>query len=170
MTLTEQASPPELPLRPCVGIMMLDPRGKVWIGRRRPRWLAKDVPAIWQMPQGGILPGEDARTAALRELHEETGAVSVEILAEIPGWLSYELPPHLLGVALKRRYRGQEQRWFAMRFHGPDSEISITPSAGAKAEFKAWRWADMSEVVDLALPFKRPIYESVVREFAHLAP
>ncbi|MGE5512055.1 MAG: RNA pyrophosphohydrolase [Bacteroidota bacterium] len=158
----------ELPYRPSVGIMLLDSVGRVWIGRRSPKWFADKSAYIWQMPQGGIMPGEDPRQAALRELEEETSVSAVEILAEAADWRSYELPDHLLGVALKGRYRGQRQKWFAMRFLGMDAEIDIGPRNGHKAEFDAWRWASVDELVDLAVPFKRPIYEAVVHEFAHL--
>jgi putative (di)nucleoside polyphosphate hydrolase len=168
LSLTEHINAPNLPLRPCVGIMLLNSRGKAWIGQRRPRWIPADAESIWQMPQGGILPGENPLTAALRELKEETGVSSVEVLAEMPEWLTYRLPPHLLGVALKRRYAGQCQRWFAMRFTGEDSEITLIPQAGGKAEFSAWRWATLKELPGLALPFKRPIYEAVISEFADL--
>lgn len=158
-----------LPLRACAGIMLLNRFGQVWIGRRAPKWLADKSGCIWQMPQGGLSGDERPVDAALRELEEETGATSVELAGEIQGWLTYELPPHLLGVALKGRYRGQKQRWFAMRFLGPDSEISIRPRKGLKAEFDAWRWAAIDEVPDLVPAFKRGIYETVVAEFGHLA-
>jgi putative (di)nucleoside polyphosphate hydrolase len=168
LTLTEQTTHPDLPLRPCVGIMLINRHGRAWIGQRRPRWIPEDAGPIWQMPQGGILPGEPPRDAALRELYEETGVRSVTILAEAPRWLTYRLPDYLLGIALKGRYSGQRQRWFAMRFLGDDSEISLIPPQGGKAEFETWRWADISELSSLALPFKRPVYEAVIREFAHL--
>ena len=116
----------ELPYRPCVGIMLINRDGLVWVGRRLPKWVGDRSGYIWQMPQGGIAGGEPARTAALRELEEETAVRSVEIIAEAPGWLSYDLPTELLGVALKGRYRGQRQKWFAMRFLGEDREIDIS--------------------------------------------
>lgn len=158
----------ELPLRPCAGIMLIDARGLVWIGRRLPKWIGDKSAAIWQMPQGGIAPSEDPERAALRELEEETGVTSVEIVAEAAHWLTYELPDHLVGVALKGRYRGQKQKWFAMRFTGKDSEIDISARDGRKAEFDAWRWARMSELPDLIVPFKRPVYEALAEEFGHL--
>ncbi len=148
--------------------MLINGRGEVWVGQRRPRWIPADADPIWQMPQGGILPGEAPLAAAFRELKEETGVVSVEVLAELPEWLTYRLPPHLLGVALKRRYAGQRQRWFAMRFLGDDSEITLIPQNGGKAEFSAWRWSPLYELPGLALPFKRPIYEAVIHGFADL--
>ncbi len=118
----------KLGYRPCVGIMVLNRQGLVWVGRRA------DAPGDaegrgnwWQMPQGGIDKGEDPATAALRELKEETGITNVDVLAETPGWLRYDLPPHLVGKAWKGKYRGQEQKWFAVRFLGADSDVDITP-------------------------------------------
>ena len=155
----------DLPYRPCVGIMLINRDGLVWVGRRRPKWAGDASGYIWQMPQGGISAGEQERVAALRELQEETGVSSVEVLAEAPDWLSYDLPDELLGVALKGRYRGQRQKWFAMRFTGEESEIDIRPRAGHKAEFDAWRWAPVAELPRLIVPFKRQVYEDVLREF-----
>ena len=170
MRLAANDQLPDLPLRPCVGIMLLNSTGKVWVGRRRPKWAGDKAAHIWQMPQGGIGNGEKPVEAALRELEEETGVTSVELLAKVDGWLTYELPDRLLGVALKGRYRGQKQKWFAMRFLGKDSEVEIAPRRkGLKAEFDAWRWAPMRDVPRLIVPFKRPVYETVVAEFAHLA-
>lgn len=158
-----------LPLRTCAGIMLLNREGKVWVGRRRPKWAGDHTAHIWQMPQGGIERYEPPRIAALRELREETGVTSVEVLAEHPEWLTYELPHHLLGVALKGRYRGQRQKWFAMRFTGRDSEIDIQPRNGLKAEFETWRWAPIELVPKLIVPFKRDVYERVTGAFGHLA-
>lgn len=159
----------ELPIRACVGIMLLNAEGKVWVGRRRPKWAGDHAAHIWQMPQGGIEKFETPRLAALRELREETGVTSVEIVAEHPDWLTYELPDNLLGIALKGRYRGQRQRWFAMRFLGQDSEIDIAPRDGLKAEFESWRWAPIDLVPKLIVPFKRGVYEQVAGAFGHLA-
>jgi putative (di)nucleoside polyphosphate hydrolase len=155
----------DLPYRPCVGIMLINRDGLVWVGRRRPKWAADASAPIWQMPQGGINPGEPERAAALRELEEETGVTSVEQLAEAPRWLSYDLPGELLGIALKGRFRGQRQKWFAMRFTGRDAEIDIAARGGHKAEFDAWRWAAASELAGHIVPFKRQVYADVVREF-----
>ena len=125
--------------------MLINRRGLVWVGRRRPKWAGDRSAHIWQMPQGGIAPARPRAAAALRELEEETGVISVEMLAEAPGWFTYELPEQLLGIALKGRYRGQRQKWFAMRFIGDEREIDIAPRGGHKAEFDAWRWAPVSE-------------------------
>jgi putative (di)nucleoside polyphosphate hydrolase len=161
----------ELPYRPCVGIMVLDRSGRVFIGRRvdGPEHMARTHD--WQMPQGGIDPGEDAWAAALRELYEETSMRSVERLEEIPDWLTYDLPADLRGHAWKGRYRGQKQKWFALRFTGDDGEIDIANPGGGghKAEFVEWRWEAMANLPALVVPFKRPVYEQVVRAFAHLA-
>lgn len=158
----------DLPYRPCVGIMLIDRRGLVWVGRRRPKWAGDRSAYIWQMPQGGISAGEDALTAALRELEEETGIRSVAVLAESPGWYTYDLPEKLRPKAWGGRFRGQRQRWFAMRFHGRDGEVALE-RPGHPAEFDAWRWAGIEELVGLVVPFKRAVYEQVVREFALLA-
>lgn len=163
---------PRLPLRPCAGIVLFNAKGRVWVGRRQPKW-ARNPQAyigdhIWQLPQGGIDKGERARDAAVRELREETGVSSAILLAEIPGWLSYELPRDLLGIALKGKYSGQQLRWFAMRFEGDEGEIDID-TTGVKSEFDAWRWASLEELPSLAVPFKRPIYETVACEFAPYA-
>ncbi len=163
------ATHPELPIRACVGIMLLNAEGKVWVGRRKPKWAGDHSAHIWQMPQGGIEKFEPPRIAALRELREETGVTNVEVLAEHPEWLSYELPAALLGIALKGRYRGQRQKWFAMRFLGHDSDIDVGPKDGVKSEFETWRWAPLSSVPKLIVPFKRHVYEQVAGTFGHLA-
>lgn len=149
--------------------MLLNREGLVWVGRRRPKWAGENQSHIWQMPQGGIEKFEAPRIAALRELREETGVTHVEVLEEYPEWLSYELPANLLGVALKGRYRGQRQKWFAMRFLGDDSDINIAPKEGTKAEFDTWRWAPIETVPQLIVSFKREVYEQVTKGFAHLA-
>jgi putative (di)nucleoside polyphosphate hydrolase len=161
---------PEQPAyRPCVGIMVLSHAGKVWIGRRHDAPGEPEGPgAWWQMPQGGIDETEDPAKAALRELHEETGIRSVEIVAESPGWYTYDLPPDLRPKAWGGRYRGQKQKWFAMRFTGRDDEVTLE-RPGHKPEFDAWRWAGIDELIGLIVPFKRTVYEQVVREFARLA-
>ena len=158
----------ELPYRPCVGIMLINRSGLVWVGRRRPKWAGDNSAHIWQMPQGGIDPGEAEEAAALRELEEETGVRSVELLARAPGWFTYDLPDELLGIALKGRYRGQRQKWFAMRFTGSDHEIDIAPRGGHKAEFDDWRWAPAADLPALAVPFKRQVYRDVLAVFASM--
>lgn len=158
---------PTLPYRPGVGIMLINNKGLVWTGRRLPKWAGDRSQYIWQMPQGGIDKGESPREAAFRELREETGVTSADIIGEIPEWLTYDLPDELLGIALKGKYRGQRQRWFAMRFWGDDSEINIQPFGG-KAEFDRWSWRTPDQLPELVVSFKQPIYHTVVSAFAHL--
>lgn len=152
--------------RPCVGITVINREGLVWIGRRA------DSPgeeegrgAWWQMPQGGIDAGEDPSKAALRELFEETGMRTVRILGETAGWLRYDLPTELVGKAWGGRYRGQEQKWFAVRFLGEESEIDIVPAAGHQVEFTEWRWVPIAALTGLIVPFKRDVYLQVVEAF-----
>lgn len=146
--------------------MLINRAGLVWIGRRRPKWVDDRSSFIWQMPQGGMMHKESPEAAALRELKEETGVRSVDVLAATPDWLTYDLPQDLVGIALKGRYRGQRQMWFAMRFTGADSEVRIKPPRRLKAEFDAWRWAYASEAAELVIPYKRELYEQVSRAFA----
>jgi putative (di)nucleoside polyphosphate hydrolase len=164
--------PETLPYRPCVGIMVLNRDGLVWAGRRivNPGDEMDGASQLWQMPQGGIDEGEDAEIAARRELYEETGIRSVSLIQEAPDWIHYDLPPHLIGVALKGKYRGQKQKWFAYRFEGEESEIAINPPPdGHAAEFDEWAWTPMAELPDMIVPFKRALYEKVVAAFRHLA-
>jgi putative (di)nucleoside polyphosphate hydrolase len=159
----------DLPYRPCVGIMVLNPAGLVWIGRRHDAPREPEGPgAWWQMPQGGIDEQEDPSKAALRELEEETGIRSVAIIAESPRWYTYDLPVHLRPQAWGGRYRGQKQKWFVARFTGSDDEVSLV-RPGHEPEFDAWRWADIGELVRLIVPFKRAVYEELVRDLAHFA-
>lgn len=163
--------------RPCVGIMLLNPKGLVFVGRRKgkrstERSADDPIPEHeWQMPQGGIDEGEKPFDAALRELREETSVRSVEFLAEAPEWLSYDLPHSVARKPWRGRFRGQTQKWFALRFTGAESEIDIdTPDEGHhKAEFDAWRWERMERLPDLIVPFKREVYVEVCARFAHLA-
>ena len=159
----------ELPYRACVGMMLINRAGLVFIGRRANGPEHIDATHVWQMPQGGVDPGEDTWAAAQRELMEETGVRSVEKLAEVPEWLTYDIPRTIAGRAWKGRYRGQRQKWFAMRFTGKDNEINVASPAGHKQEFIAWRWEPMKNLPDLIVPFKRPVYERVVAEFSRFA-
>lgn len=161
----------QAPYRPCVGVMLVNERGLVFIGRRRNKRQPEHVAPghEWQMPQGGIDPGEQPYAAALRELHEETNVRSVELIAEAPDWYSYDLPQDVAKKAWRGGYRGQTQKWFALRLTGAESEIDIhDPGPGHKPEFDAWRWEDISRLPELIIPFKRQVYEQVVAAFAPL--
>jgi putative (di)nucleoside polyphosphate hydrolase len=159
-----------LPYRPCAGMMVLNPTGQVFIGRRASGPEHIDESHVWQMPQGGIDGTEDAYKAALRELYEETSIKSVEKLGEVADWLTYDIPRDIVGQAWKGKYRGQTQKWFAFRFTGDEGEIDIArPGDGHEPEFIAWRWAAMRELPDLVVPFKRATYQRVIEEFAKFA-
>jgi putative (di)nucleoside polyphosphate hydrolase len=142
-----------------VGIMLLDRRNHIFVGRRI------DTPDAWQMPQGGIDKDEKPRHAALRELHEEVGTDKAEILAKAKNWLTYELPGDLHRQAWNGRYRGQIQRWFAMRFTGTDADIKLDAH---HPEFDAWQWVTRNDLLRLIVPFKRQLYVDVLAEFAGL--
>jgi putative (di)nucleoside polyphosphate hydrolase len=156
-----------LPYRPNVGAVLFDAAGRVFVARRADLPNAEGAPGGWQLPQGGIDEGEDPRGAVLRELAEEIGTDKAEIIGEHPDWLSYDLPPELLGVALGGKYRGQRQRWFALRFTGVDSDVRL--DFDPHPEFDAWRWAALAELPALAPPFKRAIYEVLAVSFAEFA-
>jgi len=150
----------ELPYRPGVGIMLLDRAGRVFVARRI------DMPSeAWQMPQGGIDKGERPREAARRELKEEIGTDKAEFLAESGDWLTYDFPPELRERFRQGRYLGQQQKWFAMRFTGQDSDIDL---ATQHPEFKAWKWVEPGELPNLIVPFKRQVYLDVLEEFREL--
>jgi putative (di)nucleoside polyphosphate hydrolase len=159
----------DLPYRPCVGALVLNHAGRVFIGKRTEGPEHVDDTHAWQMPQGGVDENEDLYAAALRELHEETGITSVTRAGEIDDWLTYDIPREIVGQAWKGRFRGQKQKWFAFRFTGDESEIDISGAGGHKAEFSAWRWEAIDNLPDLIIPFKRPVYERVVEEFRRLA-
>ena len=163
----------KLPYRRCVGIMVINEAGDVWMGRRpaKPRDEVGPDDKRWQMPQGGIDKGEKARDAAVRELWEETGIRSADLVAKTDGWLTYDLPDHLQGVALKGKYRGQKQKWLLFRFNGTDSEINIAhPPKGAPVEFDLWEWVPIDQVADRIVAFKRGVYERVVDAFRSHTP
>jgi putative (di)nucleoside polyphosphate hydrolase len=158
-----------LPYRPCVGVMLLNTEGMVFVGRRSERKGASEGEGQWwQMPQGGVDPGETAEEAARRELWEETGVRRAAFIAQTEDWLLYDLPPELVGVAWQGRFRGQKQMWFAARFEGTESEVDLRPRPDHKAEFDAWRWVPVAELPDLVVPFKREVYAAVVAAFAPL--
>ncbi len=157
----------ELPYRPNVGAALFNARGQIFVARRADMPNAEGAPGGWQLPQGGIDPDEDPAGAVLRELEEEIGTAKAEIIGEHPDWLTYDLPPELLGKALGGRYRGQRQRWFALRFTGSDSDIRL--DLDPHPEFDAWRWTALAELPVLAPSFKRRIYGILAESFAHFA-
>jgi len=160
--MTRQPDPQALPYRPCVGMMLFNRDGLVFVGRR-----IDQTAEAWQMPQGGIDEGEDPRATALRELAEEIGTDKAEIVAECRDWIDYDLPPDLVGKVWHGRYRGQRQKWYALRFLGRNRDINLQT---AHPEFDAWRWAPIDQIPRLIVPFKRKLYERVVAEFRYLAP
>lgn len=149
-----------LPYRRNVGVMLANPAGHVFVGQR-----IDNDQAAWQMPQGGIDRGEDPRAAALRELTEETGVTPdlVTVEAETEGWLAYDLPHDVVPRIWKGRYRGQEQKWFLLRFHGTDDQVRL--DADDHQEFSQWRWLSPKDLVANIVPFKRAVYEQVLAQF-----
>jgi putative (di)nucleoside polyphosphate hydrolase len=164
---SSNSDPLLLPYRACVGIMLINTDGLIWVGRRCHAIV--EYGESWQMPQGGIDEAEAPDLAAFRELAEETGTDKAEIIGEARDWLHYDLPPEMLGIALHGKYRGQSQKWFAMRFTGADADFNIhNPPGGFEPEFEAWRWARSDELPGLIVPFKRNVYEAVIDEFRGL--
>lgn len=156
-----------LPYRPNVGAVLFNAAGQVFVARRADFPNAEGPAGGWQLPQGGIDAGEDPRGAVLRELAEEIGTDHAEIIGEYPDWLTYDLPAHLIGIALRGKWRGQRQRWFALRFTGTDSDIRL--DADPDPEFDAWRWAELADLPAMAVDFKRPIYDVLALSFARFA-
>ena len=142
-----------LPLRNGVGIIVLNSKNKIFVGKR-----IDNPNNFWQMPQGGIDKNEDNYEAALRELQEETGIKSVSLIKEIDGFISYNLPDNLLGIIWKGKYKGQKQKWFVMKFTGKDSEININTK---KPEFLDWKWIDLETITDTVVDFKLKVYEQL---------
>ncbi|MCR4376929.1 MAG: RNA pyrophosphohydrolase [Rhodospirillales bacterium] len=151
----------DLPYRLGVGAVLINAAGLVLVAQRL------DTPSdAWQMPQGGIDKGEDPRETVLRELQEEIGTANVEIIGETDDWLTYDLPKEIRKSIWKGRYRGQKQKWFALRFLGTDAEIDL--NAHKHPEFSAWKWVEFQTIPDLIVPFKRSLYQDIVDMFQHL--
>ena len=146
----------KLPLRNGVGIVVLNKNNQVFVARR-----IDNNKNFWQMPQGGVDKNEDYLAAAYRELEEETSIKNVDLVGELDGLISYELPKHLLGVIWKGKYRGQEQKWFVVRFLGNDSEININTD---HPEFCEWKWVELENITDLVVDFKLHVYEDVKKK------
>jgi putative (di)nucleoside polyphosphate hydrolase len=151
----------DLPYRPCVGIMLFNLDGKVFVGKR----IDQTVEG-WQMPQGGIDKGETPKQAVLRELKEEVGTDKAEIIGEMEDWVTYDLPKHLVGVAFHGKYKGQRQKWFALRFTGKDADIDLTAH---EPEFSDFQWVTLAALPALIVPFKRDTYKAVIAAFQNLA-
>ncbi|KAL1546098.1 Nudix hydrolase 26, chloroplastic, variant 2 [Salvia divinorum] len=155
-------SPPE-GYRRNVGICLINPSKKIFAASRL------DIPDAWQMPQGGIDENEDPRNAAIRELEEETGVTSADIVAEAPYWLTYDFPPEVR-QKLKQQWgsdwKGQAQKWFLLKFNGKDEEVNLLGNGTEKAEFGQWSWVSPQEIVNRAVDFKKPVYEQVMKAFS----
>ena len=150
----------DLPYRPCVGAMVFNRNGEVFVARR-----IDTVAEAWQMPQGGIDKGEDPRDAVLRELEEEIGTDKFEIIEETEEWLCYDLPEELIGKVWKGRYRGQRMKWYALRFTGKDSDIDLDTD---HPEFEDWKWLPLDKIADMIVPFKRGVYQALLEHFGHI--
>ncbi|MDP8916265.1 MAG: RNA pyrophosphohydrolase [Pseudomonadota bacterium] len=162
--MTDADPPPDLSrYRPNVGVVLFNPQGRVWLGRRS----RTPGPNNWQFPQGGVDDGEDLEAAARRELQEETGVTSVELLGRTDDWMLYDFPPEVLARPNTRGFAGQRQVWFAFRFTGQDSEVDL--KAVPPVEFDSWRWADLAEALDRVVPFKRATYAAVIDRFRRFA-
>lgn len=149
----------QLPYRSCAGVMLINAEGMVFVGQRK-----DNFSEAWQMPQGGVEKGEAPRDAALRELEEETGVAAdlVSVIAGTEGWVPYDLPHDLVPKLWKGRYRGQEQKWYLMRFHGTDDQVNIETE---HQEFSAWKWMPVDQLLGSIVPFKRAVYEAVLEQF-----
>ena len=152
--------PGNLPYRSAAGMVVLNREGLVFVGKR-----IDQTQEAWQMPQGGIDEGEDAKTAAFRELEEEIGTRNMSLLREHPEWLLYDLPPHLVGIVWDGKYRGQRLKWLAFRFLGDDREINV---ATVHAEFSEWKWLKSADVLQRVVPFKREVYARALAAFSDL--
>ena len=162
----------DLPYRPCVGVALFNRDGLVWVGKRSDANAeAEGIGHWWQMPQGGLDDGEDTEKAAFRELYEETSIRKAEVIRAAPGWMKYDLPVGLAHRSWGGKYRGQKQKWFALRFTGKDADIDVLKPGGGKhkPEFSDWRWEKLERLPELIVPFKRGVYEQVVRAFRHVA-
>jgi putative (di)nucleoside polyphosphate hydrolase len=162
----------DLPYRLNVGIAVFNRSGSVWVGHRSDAHAEGEGEGHWwQMPQGGMDTGEDPEKCAFRELFEETSIRSVELIRAADGWLVYDLPAELVGRSWGGRYRGQKQKWFALRFTGEESEIDVLSPGGGqfKPEFSSWRWEKLARLPNLVVPFKRKVYEQVAEAFRDIA-
>lgn len=159
----------QMPYRDCAGVVVFNRRGEVFVGQRQPG-KAGPLDYSWQFPQGGIDAGEEPVDAALRELYEETSIASISILTAAPDWIFYDLPDELLGIALKGKYRGQRQKWFAVLFEGEDEEINVLAPGGGThiSEFCDWKWMKLEDVPGLVVPFKRDAYGQIAAAFQSL--
>lgn len=165
--MANRTGPGGLPYRPCAGVVLINPQGLIFAGRRIDR--SPDQPPAWQMPQGGIDGDETPEQAALRELTEETGVAPAltEVLGQTPDWVYYDLPPDLLGRIWKGRFGGQRQKWLALRFLGQDADIRIDTE---HPEFDHWQWMRADDLLANIVPFKRDVYAQVLGAFReHLA-